>query len=618
MQVGAKAVRAQFKDAVKQGRRPALFDPAPEELREGIFPGTWAGFPVDGMPPGCPVIPLGVDGKTCYLVDTLGQLIAVSTSEWNKKTLAALFSLTPNYPYWAWPRWGGSKPGTDGERVAKINGFDADNACACLMKACGERGLFDPGDKVRGRGGWQDERGRFVWHAGEALYMVEKGKLVEAPPGDIDGVFYARRPPIVTPWEEAIDEGESPGHDILKALQSWEWERPALDPVLALGWIAGSPLGAALHWRPTLFVTGDRGHGKSTMQGLFKDVLGPILHASADTTAAGIYQRVKQDSLPVAVDELEADADNRKVMAVVKLARLAASGAEMFRGGAEHEGVTFRARNAFFFSSINPPPLAPQDRSRIAQLNMRKRTRREGEAKTATKSYKPESPAALGRQLLRRMMEEWPKFEATFARWQDMLGEAGFDGRGCDTYGVLLACAELALGQEGLEAAGLPITEVERLGRMLADATAAERAEQTDNWRGCLERLLSWTIDNYKGGERPIVGDVLERVEAGLGGDGFSLDEGRSRLMQAGLGVKRPDKGRPEIMLCVPPRGVQIEKIFAGTVWQGGVWMHALKQGPAEIVRRGPENEFVVKIAGLSQRCVLIDMAKFGKHSEGG
>jgi hypothetical protein len=614
MQVGKRAIRAQFLDAKQELKRDQrLADPEPHEAREGVYPGKWLGHPMERMPPSGAVIPLGVDGKTCYLVDTLGQLIDVKTSEWNKKTLAALYSQTPNYLYWAWPRWGGSREDEDGNRVPKINGFDADMAAACLMKACGERGLFDPGDKVRGRGGWQDDLGRLIWHSGEALYTVEKGMLKSAPPGDVGGVFYARRPAVMTPWEEAIDAEHSPGHDILKALQSWEWERPKLDPVLALGWIASALLGGASHWRPTLFVTGDRGHGKSTLQELVKSLLGPNLHASADTTAAGIYQRVKQDSLPVAVDELEADADNRKVMAVVKLARLAASGAEMFRGGSEHEGVTFRARNAFFFSSINPPPLKPQDRSRIAQLNMRKRTKAGGS------DHKPANPQALGRQLLRRMLDTWGEFQDTFERWQETLSEAGFDGRGCDTYGVLLTCAELAVGEEGLEAAGLPVTEPQRLGEMIAQATASERAEQTDNWRGCLEHLLSWTIDNYKSGERPIVGDVLDTVANGAGD--MSIDEARARLKQAGLGIVRPDPGRPDVYLAVPPAGQQIEKIFQGQDWQGGVWMHALKQGPADIVLRGgtgADNRFVVKIAGVSRRCVLIDMAKFNKLSEGG
>ncbi|WP_163359483.1 hypothetical protein, partial [Escherichia coli] len=81
------------------------------------------------------------------------------------------------------------------------------------------------------------------------------------------------------------------------------------------------------------FITGDYGQGKSTLQAIIKEVIGDALHATADTTPAGIYQRVKQDCLPVAVDELEADADNRRAVGVVRLARLAASGGVMYRGG---------------------------------------------------------------------------------------------------------------------------------------------------------------------------------------------------------------------------------------------------------------------------------------------
>jgi hypothetical protein len=110
MQTGRKAVSAQFEDATSAlNRRRVVYDPLPEEAREGIMPGRWPGFPVDKMPPGGGVIPLGVDGKICYLVDTLGQLISVATNEWNKKTLAALYSQTPHFLYWAWPRWGAPK-----------------------------------------------------------------------------------------------------------------------------------------------------------------------------------------------------------------------------------------------------------------------------------------------------------------------------------------------------------------------------------------------------------------------------------------------------------------------------------------------------------------------------
>lgn len=600
MQKGVKAVRAQFVDATAEinRRRESLPDPAPEAPRsvdgEEIMPGQWPGAPMDRLPPGCPVAPLGVDGKTCYFVDTLGQLMPVSAAEWNKKTLTVLFSQTPNFLYWAWPRF--AAPSKKGG-APKINGLETDEAVACLVKAAGERGLFDPADKVRGRGSWLDQQGRLIWHNGEQLFTLERGRLQASRPGDLDGYFYPRRPPILAPWPEAIAEEESPAIDLMRALGTWTWERPVLDPLLVLGWIGAAFLGGALPWRPTVFLTGDKGRGKSTLQGIVKQVLGSALHATADTTAAGIYQRVKQDSLPVAVDELEGEADDKRAMAVIKLARLAASGGMMYRGGADHEGVEFRARNAFFFSSINPPPLEPADRSRMAILSLGK----VDPARAAAAVL--ENPELLGRQMLRRLLDQWHDFDRCFADWRGTLRKAGFDGRGQDTYGVLLTVANLLLGDAGLERHGLPVTEQDQVGAMLAGWTQDERDAQQDNWRGCLDRLMSWTIDNWKGGDRPIVGQVAYDLCCTSKGE---PDISRAMLAQAGLGIKQLSHDR--FLIAVPPGGNGVEKIFAGTKWSRGTWMHALKQGPERIVIRTLGNGQNVRIAGQTKRCLLIDV----------
>lgn len=598
MQKGPKAVRAQFLDASAQlAARVALPDPDPDLPRtidgEEWLPGQWPGHPRDRLPPGCPVVPLGVDGKTCYYVDTQGQLQAIAASEWNQNQLNMLFMDAPNFLFWAWPRFAApSKKRT----TPIINGLEKNDAVQCLMKAAADRGLFDPADKVRGRGAWTDRQGAIIWHSGEHLFRIERGRMQMSKPGDVDGMFYARRPSVITPWPAEISDEDSPAHELLGVFNTWTWERPILDPLLMLGWIGCALLGGALPWRPTIFVTGDRGRGKSTLQAIVKAILGNTLHASADTTAAGIYQRVKQDSLPVAVDELEGDDDNRKVIAVIKLARLASSGAEMFRGGAEHEGVQFRARNAFFFSSINTPPLGPQDRSRMAILSLGKVD------PSRAAAARVENPEVMGRQILRRLMDQWTDFDRCFNDWRSVLRQAGFDGRGQDTYGVLLAVANQLLGAAGIEAAGLPITETGQLGALLADATASERAEQTDNWVDCLDRTMSWTIDNWKGGDRPIVGDVLDRLVDGK----LDYDIARSMLMQAGLGLKREPTGR--MLLAIPPKGVSVAKIYAGTKWASGTWMHALKQGPVDVILRGPESGFVVWIAGRAERCVLVDV----------
>ncbi len=604
VQTGTKGIRAIFADArdTLDRRQPAL-DPPPEIERDGIRAGLWPGAPVERMPPDCPVIPLGIDGKRSWFVDSAGQLIGVDASEWGKKILTQLFALRPNYLYWAWPRW--SQPSKS--RPAMINGLEVDDAHACLIKAASERGLFDATESVRGRGGWCDKAGRFIWHSGDRLLTVEGKRLRAAPTGTVDGVFYPRRPAVLEPWQEPVGPDDSPVHQLLGAFRTWSWERPALDPVLLIGQIGAGFLGGALPWRPTLFATGDKGVGKSRLQGIIKELYGNAVHASADTTAAGIYQRVRQDSLPVAVDELEADPDSRKTRGVIELARLAASGAMMFRGGAEHEGVQFRAINCFFFSSINMPPVRPQDRSRMAILNLA----RLDPARMSADAFGALDFAVVGRMLLRALMDAWPRFQGTFDDWRAVLRTAGLDGRAQDTYGVLLAVADLLLGHEAMEAAGLPVTDAGRLGRAIADATADERAEQEDNWRACLEHMLSSTIDAWKGGEKPIVGLVLHQLEAGV----MEPGQARAQLGAAGLGIVERD-GRWQ--LAVPQKGPLLERLLAGQVWAGGVWTGALRQGPPDVVLRSEGPAAVVKINRVACRCLLVDLVAFDRLVSGG
>jgi hypothetical protein len=64
--------------------------------------------------------------------------------------------------------------------------------------------------------------------------------------------------------------------------------------------------------------------------------------------------------LPFLVDELESKAGSSKNQSVIELARVAYTGGDISRGGADHEGTTFKMNSSFMFSAINPPPMGAQ------------------------------------------------------------------------------------------------------------------------------------------------------------------------------------------------------------------------------------------------------------------
>jgi stalled ribosome rescue protein Dom34 len=66
------------------------------------------------------------------------------------------------------------------------------------------------------------------------------------------------------------------------------------------------------------------------------------LMSTSNTTQAGIYQKVRQDSVAIMVDEMEAKEDTRTTDKILELARIAYSGDKMQRGGKDGVGRSSR------------------------------------------------------------------------------------------------------------------------------------------------------------------------------------------------------------------------------------------------------------------------------------
>lgn len=578
-------------------------DPEPGGTREGVLPGQWKADPL-GLPPGCPVTPLGVDGSANWFLDPIGQLYCYSKPYGQADTLE-LFRGRHLFLYWAWPKFRGTKDAT-----IEVEGWKNEKAREALIAAATAKGPWSAIEKVRGRGCWSDGQGGLVVHLGGRMIQISKaGKpQKDEPPGEIDGHVYPTRSRVPGPfgWPQSLDErgGDGNPYAVLKLMfGTWSWSRPEVDPHLLIGWIGVAFLGAALPWRPAAFMTGDKGSGKSTLQEILKHILGEWLISATNTTAAGIYQRVGHDCLPVAVDEFESKADNTKAKALLELARQASSGGLMLRGGDRHQGVEFQARSAFIFSSINAPPMEPQDLSRFALLRLHRL--KEG---AKPPPIDKQALGEIGRIILRRMIEEFHRFEETWRAFRDELSEAGMDGRGQDTFGTLLTCADM-ISHRGWDPDRLSHThngDLRPWREIMAVQGMAEFDDATENWRLCLDHLLSVPVEAWRNGTRTTVGQALEAWFKGDDDFGNDIVKVRRLLSSAGLTIdRRPPNGD---WLAIPNQNPLTRRLFEGTKWAGesgaGVWSGALRQGPRDVLWSLGQP----RVNGVKSKCTMVSL----------
>lgn len=579
-----QALRDELKGAQPLPEQVKVFEFDPEGMRphevvrNGLSAGMWKSADAI-LPPECPVLPLGHNSGTYFFLDSSQQWIALAAKDCVRANLMSLFAGWVGYMKWAWPRIGGEK------KDPTITGIKFDACAEDLQRACYLKGIVDPEKAVRGRGAWTKSDGSLVFHCGDQLW--ESGRMVAL--GEVDGMIYARRPMVARPWREPMTTEAGPSYDLLTLLMEWEFERPIVDPILLFGFFGAAMMSGAMRWRSMAYLIGDARTGKTTLQKVYKAMCGDYLIQSANATAAGVYQRAQFDALPVALDENEPMGDKTK--ALLDLARTASDNQLTLRGGASHHGVQFHNRSSFLFSSINQPAFSDADRSRIVQLALK----RLPEGKTALKLPDEADLARWGQKLLRRMMDNWPRFDATFQGVVEMLGAAGHDGRGQMTFGTLLACATLMVDcdvslderwQTAPPLDGLALGDWEAWRDLFKASGLRENEEAEENWRRCLNHLLTVPFEAWRHSDSPNVAAVLDKFSKGeIGAEELA----NKKLQPVGLTLMRLDKegqrlGWKTMVLGISNSHPATALLFRGTPWEGS-WLAALRQAPQDCYR---------------------------------
>lgn len=546
--------------------------------------------PIDAaaLPPGCPVTPLGLLGDVYFYLDAKNQLRAVKAKDHSRLNLWALCGDRTDWLYNHFPRLS-NKGDTTGWRPEQV--------AERLMASCARMGLVDGFNLVRGIGCWLGSNGELVMHCGDAVLV----QGVEHRPGRIgDHVYPAASPGPRPALETQPPREEGPAHKLRDLFENWSWQRPEIDPHLLLGWVVAAIAAGALDWRPLCWITGDSGTGKSTLHTVIDHVFDGALVRASDASAAGIWQKVGHASLPIALDEMEAKEDNRRNQAIVELARAAASGAFVLRGGGDHNSAEFTARSCFLFSSILMLPMLSQDRNRMAILELDRL------ANPDPPELDPAVLSTLGAGLRRRLIDRWPFMGETLRAWRGALTRAGHGGRTADVYGTLLACADLALHD-------LPPTsdDLDIWGERMDAILAASRADEASDHERCLQHMLTTAIDPWRSGQqRTVASWVVEAAGRGKpdGSEGDSTSANQA-LEAHGLKVHHIGKyDQRELFLAVAGNHQALARIFRDTKWAAtsgapGGWNQSLARVD------GCQRRHSLRFNGLVMRCSLLPLA---------
>lgn len=532
------------------------------------------------QPAGLPFRFLGYNGNAYYYLPRGTEQVS-EIKRGSHTSPAELLSLAP-LEWWemAYPK--GKQGGTDWHAAA--------NDC---MRGCERRGIYSA-DRERGRGAWYD-KGRAVLHLGNKLLIDGQATAIA---GHESSFIYTRQAPLEH-GADATPADDNTAADIAELFEQLNWHKPVHAQLLA-GWCLLAPICGALSWRPHVWMTAQRGAGKSWIQDhIIQPLLGPsALMVQGSTTEAGIRQKLKQDARPIVFDEAESE-DQRsqhRMQTVIELARQSSSDstAEIIKGTVNGHGMAFRMRSMFLLGSVNVSLSQAADESRFSVLSIATPEKTPDEiarfdafSKRVDNTLTDEVCASIRARAYQLM----PVIRANAKTFARAVAEVLGSQRLGDQVGTLIAgaCAYYRSNEISLDDARKWVTDM--------DFSDAKEAEQVSDEESCLQRILQSQVrfDSERGQLARSLGEV---VDAASGSDhigGLTAIDANDILKRYGLMIDGS-------FLVVANKHAELEKLLKDTPWGSG-WRRIL--GRIDGATSTPE---AVRFAGTRSRAVSIPL----------
>lgn len=534
----------------------------------------------------CPVTALGhSDQKIFWYVASSGAIVGLRPGAHKKEQIDALFGGRVGWLIDVFPAYG-----KDGKPIRAVNYTQARR---WLFQECLTAGFFQPDRDLRGPGAWRDEDGDLILHCGDEVLIDGQWRRA----GFRDGGFvYPRGRAEPRPGKAAAPAAL--GRELVGFLEAWNWISPPgpdgkFAPALFVGWLGCAMICGALEWRPHIMVTGGRGTGKTTLDGLAAAILGAggMLKASAPTEA-GVRQALMGSARPVMLDEIEHDGESRRSKDLQNLARLGSTDGQgdVLRGSAEGRSMSFPIRACFYFSAILHAAFDPADASRITVLELGD-LRGDPEASRAVRTAIAEF-GAKGAALRARMIAGYERFLVNLSTHRDALASHGATLREGEQLGTLFASHDVLTTDHPSD----PEVAADIASRLIVSDYVPD--SEDDGATQCLGYLQSSTIDASVVAGAPrvrrSVGEAVRMVIA----NPYQNSELHRVLKTHGIAVMT--RQRP-VMVCVANRHRGLEKLFEGSRWERGVWSQDLRR-----VYGAEARQRAVRFAGMVSRAVWL------------
>lgn len=499
--------------------------------------------------------------------------------------------------------------------VEKVVDFRINAVVQWLQAECGQAGLYGDHIQLRRPGVWPEADGLPAVHCGD---MVLIGSSWQSAGYRRGNQIWAAAPATARP---ALPCPASIGRELKEQIAKlWNFRRPGGE-LMVMGMLGSAYYGAAAPWRPSGFLTGGAGCGKSSLLAVLR-AASPIHVYSNDTSKSGLEQVAAGRAMPMFIDEASDREDQRGARALLDLVLSAAGGegTKGHRGGVDGTARRIEVVGSFIMASILPPDMQAQHLGRFTLVEMTKP--QQGVDYSNEHKELAQFAAANGPGLWGRAIAGWHRYTAALRMFRASLKARGCAPREMDQLGALLA-GHWILTEEGEPGEIDGAAGVRAVMEFIRDS---DEITTDDTPRRMMNHLLSTMVMlDRSSSHEPIATLVRSALHPG-GDEVASLKRGTHERFLGNYGMRvirandtakdRRGRSAPRAAdgagVWFHTRHAQLQRIFDGTPWAGDRWLWALRGFESA---RTPK--MTVRIGDMDgSRCVWVGAEELGFHED--